>query len=41
MVEAKRVHIAYFNTAHQHADVLTKPLEKKVFLRHIRALMGS
>ena len=41
MVEAKRVHIAYINTAHQHADVLTKPLEKKAFFRHIGALMGS
>ena len=41
MVEAKRVHITYINTVHQHADVHTKPLEKKAFLRHIGALMGS
>ena len=39
-VDDRKVRVPYFKTKNRHADVLTKPLDKRMFEHHVNALMN-
>ena len=39
-VDEGKVRVTYVKTEDQHADVLTKPLDRRMFQKHVNALMN-
>ena len=39
-VDDGKARVPYFETENRHADVLTKPLDRRMFENHVNALMN-
>ena len=39
-VDDRKVRVPYFKTENRHGDVLTKPLDRRMFENHVNALMN-